>query len=99
MAGIAVSIQYGPDGKPFMALDVDAGMTHTQIWVADKDTALHNVAEINRQLKAALQDLMGTPDKLIEVKGSIDGLHDKSGRVPAKDAPRRPPIRSGRSRP
>lgn len=99
MAGISVAIQYDPMGKPFMALVVDSGMTHTQIWVADKDTAVHNVAEINRQIKAAMADLMNTPDKLIEVRGNIDGIHDQPGRQLSPGSARRPPIRKSSSRP
>lgn len=99
MAGIGVGIHYDPQGKPFLALEVDSGMINTQIWIADKETAIHNVAEITRQLKAASHDLMQTPDKLIAVEGNHDGLLKQPGRRAVPPAARRPPQRPGRTRP
>lgn len=102
MPGFAVVIQYDPEGKPFMALTVDTGMSFAQHWIADKQTAAHNVAEIVRQLKAASHDLANTPDKLIEVKGSLDDLLIPQERAPGRHVPhsaRRPPQRPGRTRP
>lgn len=98
MAGIGVAILYDPTGKPFIGLTVDSGMTFVQIWIGDKSTAVHNVAEINRQLKAATADLMQTPDKLIEVKGSLNGLHDQPGRVTPQNAAGRPTVSPRRPR-
>jgi len=72
MAGIAGFIDYGPDGRPFMGLEIESGNMQVKVYIAHKDNAIAAAAELSRQIKAMAHDLVQTPDKLIEVNGVVN---------------------------
>ena len=80
MSGLSGYIDYDGLGRPYAGLMVEAGIMRTQIVLCFKDTAVHDLGEIIRQLKLLQHDLINTPDKLIEVKGDVNGLLNKPGR-------------------
>ena len=80
MSGLSGYIDYDQLGRPYAGLVIEAGIMRTQIVLCFKDTAVHDIGEIIRQLKLLQHDLIQMPDKLIEVKGDVNGLLNTAGR-------------------
>jgi len=71
VAGIAGFIDYGPDGRPFMGMEIESGNMQVKVYIAHKDNAIAAAAELSRQIKAMAHDLVQTPDKLIAANGAM----------------------------
>lgn len=92
-------IEYDPQGIPYIGLMLQSEGVTVSFYLAHKANARGRVRELASSLNKLVQEIEGTPDKPVLVKGTIDGILKQEGRQPTEAAPRRPPERPRRPRP
>lgn len=81
MLGLSGYIEYDQEGRPYIGLllTADEGIS-VSYYLAHKGQARVRIAAMMEQFERLVTELEATPDKLIAVKGNLDGLHDQPGR-------------------
>lgn len=78
MSGVTGYIGHNEEtGVAFMGLIIQDQITQVNWFVADKPHARGTVNQIITALKALVQELENTPDKLVTIKGVPDGTFRK----------------------